>query len=129
MAAMSPSIEEFLAEDHIGTLTTIRPDGSPHVAPVRFTWDGTAGVVRVMTVLSSSKARNLIANPGGRAALCQTQGFRWVTLEGTALVSEDPARVTEGALRYARRYGSGPPNPPGRVVIEIAVDRVMSLNV
>ena len=40
----------------------------------------------------------------------------------------DPARVAEGARRYAERYYSPPPNPPGRVVIEIEVDRVLSLN-
>jgi hypothetical protein len=28
--------EAFLAEPHIATLTTLRPDSSPHVVPVRF---------------------------------------------------------------------------------------------
>jgi general stress protein 26 len=81
-----------------------------------------------MTVATSRKARNLLAAPGGRVALCQVDGFRWVTLEGTAEVVADPARVERGARLYARRYWSAPPTPPGRVVIEIAVDRVLSLN-
>jgi F420H(2)-dependent biliverdin reductase len=55
-------------------------------------------------------------------------GFRWVTLEGTATVSAAPARVAEGVRRYTERYGSPPPDPPGRVVIEIAVDHLMKLN-
>jgi hypothetical protein len=80
----------------------------------------------VLTVASSRKARNLAA--GGRAALCQVAGFRWVTLEGTATVSAAPEPVAEGVRRYTERYGSPPPAPPGRVVIEIAVDRVMKLN-
>ncbi|GAA0575917.1 pyridoxamine 5'-phosphate oxidase family protein [Streptomyces crystallinus] len=126
---VSASVEAFLTEPHIGVLTTIRPDGSPHVAPVRFTWDAEAGLARVMTVVSSRKARNLLAAPGGRVAICQVAGFSWVTLEGTAVVQDEPARVSEGARRYARRYRSGPPNPPGRVVVEIQVDRVLSLNV
>ncbi|MFK8905565.1 pyridoxamine 5'-phosphate oxidase family protein [Streptomyces sp. YS-3] len=126
---VSASVEAFLTEPHIGVLTTIRPDGSPHVAPVRFTWDAEAGLARVMTVSTSRKARNLIAAPGSRVAICQVAGFSWVTLEGTAEVRDEPARVTEGARRYTRRYRSGPPNPPGRVVVEIRVDRVMSLNV
>jgi PPOX class probable F420-dependent enzyme len=125
---LSPTVEEFLAEKHLATLTTFRPDGSLHVVALRFTWDGKAGLARVMTVASSRKARNLITNPGSRAALCQVAGFRWVTLEGIATVSDDPQRVDEGARRYAKRYGSPPPDPPGRVVLEIAVDRVMSLN-
>jgi hypothetical protein len=96
------------------------------VVPVRFTWDGT--LARVMTVASSRKARNLTAGPYGRAALCQVAGVRWVTLEGTATVSADPLRVAEGARRYTERFCSPPPAPPDRVVVEIAVDRVMNLN-
>jgi PPOX class probable F420-dependent enzyme len=125
---LSASLGSFLAQSHPATLTTFRPNGSPHVVVVRFTWDGPAGLARVLTVASSRKARNLAANPGSRAALCQLAGFRWITLEGTAIVSNDPQRVADGARRYERRYGSPPPDPPGRVVIEIAVDRVMSLN-
>lgn len=121
---MRKAVEAFLAEPHVATLTTLRPDGSPHVAPVRFTWDGT--LARVMTVASSRKVRNL--STYDRAALCQVAGFRWVTLEGTATVSADPRRVAEGVRRYTERFRSPPPDPPGRVVVEIAVDRVMNLN-
>ena len=70
----------------------------------------------------------VLAAPGSRVALCQVHGFTWVTLEGTGTVVDDPARVTLGAGLYAKRYWSAPPNPPGRVVIEIAVDRVLHLN-
>jgi PPOX class probable F420-dependent enzyme len=126
---VSASLETFLNEPrHVASFTTIRPDGTLHVAPVRFTWDGDAGLVRVLTVASSRKARNLLAAPGSRVALCQVEGFTWVSLEGTGIVVDDPSRVAQGAGRYARRYCSAPPAPPGRVVIEIAVDRVLSLN-
>ncbi|MDI3423694.1 pyridoxamine 5'-phosphate oxidase family protein [Streptomyces luteolus] len=127
-AAVSPTVEDFLSTPQIGTLTTLRPDGSPHVTAVRFTWDAGAGTARVLTVDTSRKARNILAAPGSRVALCQAEGFCWVTLEGTAQVSAEPTRVAEGVRRYAKRYFSPPPNPPGRVVLEIAVDRVLSLN-
>jgi PPOX class probable F420-dependent enzyme len=120
--------QAFLAEPHLATLTTIRPDGSPHAVPVRFTWDGDAGLARVMTTASSRKARNLTTNPGSRVALCQVAGFRWITLEGTATVSDDPRQVADSAAHYIRRYQSPPPDPPGRVVVTIAVDSVMTLN-
>ncbi|MCP2168876.1 pyridoxamine 5'-phosphate oxidase family protein [Goodfellowiella coeruleoviolacea] len=126
--AVSGSTLAFLAEPHLATLTTFRPDGSPHVVAVRFTWDERAGLARVLTVASSRKARNLLAQPGSRAALCQVAGFRWVTLEGPATVSTDPVRVADAARRYARRYAAPAPNSPDRVVIEIAVDRVLRLN-
>jgi PPOX class probable F420-dependent enzyme len=122
------SYDDFLTRPHIATMTTLRPDGSPHVVAVRFTWDRSSGLARVLTIASTRKARNLLAAPGGRVALCQATGFRWITLEGPATVSGDPRRVAEGVRRYTERYGSQPPEPPGRVVVEIAVDRVTSLN-
>jgi F420H(2)-dependent biliverdin reductase len=121
-------VEAFLAERHVATLTTVRPDGSPHVVAVRFTWDEATRLARVLTVASSRKARNLAAG-GGRAALCQVAGFRWVTLEGAATVSADPLRVDEGVHRYTERFRAPPPEPPDRVVVEIAVDRIMKLNI
>ena len=62
MNSLPRSVEAFLAEPHLATLTTIRPDGSPHVVPVRFSWDGAASLARVMTVASSRKARTLAAD-------------------------------------------------------------------
>ncbi|MEU4514948.1 TIGR03618 family F420-dependent PPOX class oxidoreductase [Nonomuraea wenchangensis] len=121
------SLLRFLAGPDVATLTTLRPDGTPHVTAVRFTWDADASLARVLTVAGSRKIRNLAATP--HAALCQVDGFRWVTLEGDATVSADRGRVAEAARRYTRRYGSPPPAPPGRVVVEIAVNHVMTLNI
>jgi PPOX class probable F420-dependent enzyme len=118
----------LLAEPQPCALTTLRPDGSPHVVAVRFTWDQRRGLVRILTVAASRKARNVAANPGGRAVVCQIDGFRWISLEGPAVVTDDPARVAAGVRHYTRRYAVPPPNPPGRVVLEIAVDRILSLN-
>ncbi|MCU1682203.1 MAG: pyridoxamine 5-phosphate oxidase [Amycolatopsis sp.] len=122
---LSQSTQDFLTENALCTLTTCRPDGSFHVAPVRFTWDRDAGLVRVMTVGSRRKARNISERPGARATACQLVGYRWVTLEGPATVSAEPARVAEGARRYTERYQSPPPDLLGLVVIEIQVDRVL----
>lgn len=127
--ALPVAASTFLAEPRVAALTTIRPDGSLHAAPVRFTWDGDAGLVRVLTVASTRKARNVAANPGSRVALCQVDGFRWVTLEGTAAISVDVDQLSEGVARYTDRYQSAPPDPPGRVVITIAVDNAITLNI
>ncbi|MBD0707896.1 MULTISPECIES: pyridoxamine 5'-phosphate oxidase family protein [unclassified Streptomyces] len=119
--------EAFLAENHQCTLTTLRPDGTPHVAPVRFTWDGETGTVRVMTTVSRRKVRNILAGEESPVAVCQSAGPRWITLEGLATVSTDPARVGEGIRRYTERYWSPPPRFPGLAVVEIVVERVMGL--
>jgi PPOX class probable F420-dependent enzyme len=122
--ALPPDALAFLTERHLATLTTLRPDGSPHVVAVGVTWDDDAGLARVITFGSSRKARNLLAAPGSRAAVSQVDGGRWLTLEGPAVVTDDPARVAEAVQRYAQRYRE-PGERPDRVAIEIAVDRVL----
>ncbi|MFD5464964.1 pyridoxamine 5'-phosphate oxidase family protein [Kitasatospora sp. NPDC127059] len=123
------STRAFLARPDTATLTTLRPDGTPHVAPVRFTFDPATGLARVTTRARARKARN-VASTGAeaRVALCQADGFRWATLEGRATVTDDPERLAEAVRRYTARYRAAPPAPPDLVVLEIAVDRVLSLN-
>lgn len=112
----------FLAERHLATLTTLRPDGSPHVAPVGFTFDADAGLARIITFRSARRVANIGA--GQRVAVSQVDGARWLTLEGRAEVTDDPDRVAEAVRRYAERYRT-PGEREDRVAIEIAVDRVM----
>jgi PPOX class probable F420-dependent enzyme len=121
---LSPDVTAFLAERHLATLTTMRPDGTPHVTAAGFTWDPDGGLVRIITWAGSRKARNVAARPGSPAAVCQVDGRRWLTLEGTAQVTSDPARVTEAEARYAVRYRQ-PGDRPDRVVIELEVSRVL----
>jgi PPOX class probable F420-dependent enzyme len=121
-ADLSPAALEFVTARHLATLTTLRPDGSPHVVPVGFTWDPDRLVARVITSGSSRKARHAAA--GGRAVLCQVDGRHWLSFEGTASVRTDEASVREAVRRYAARYRV-PRDNPERVVVEIAVDRVL----
>jgi len=112
----------FLTERHLATLTTLRADGSPHVVPVGVTFDPGTLTARVITSGTSQKARHL--RDGGRVAVCQVDGARWLTLEGAATVRDDPASVADAVTRYAQRYRQPRVNP-ARVVIEISVDRVL----
>ena len=121
--------EEFLAfwtERHLCTLTTLRPDGSPHVVTVGATLDAEAGLARVITRRGSRKVANVDAAgvAGARVALCQHDGRRFCTLEGIAHVRRDPESVAEAVRRYALRYRQPEPNPE-RVAIEIAITRVL----
>jgi F420H(2)-dependent biliverdin reductase len=112
----------FLRERHLATLTTLRPDGTPHVVPVGFTWDDGAKVARVITSGPSRKARNAVV--GGRAVLAQVDGRRWLALEGPVEVLTDGPAVREAEDRYAARYRR-PRENPARVVLQISVDRVL----
>ncbi|MFE4051808.1 pyridoxamine 5'-phosphate oxidase family protein [Streptomyces sp. YIM B13518] len=117
----------FWREKHLCTLTTLRPDGTPHLVPVGVTYDPEARIARVITSGTSAKARHVRAAgaQGAAVAVCQVDGRRWATLEGRAVVRADRESVAEAERRYAERYGRTPRPNPSRVVIEIALTRAM----
>ena len=112
----------FLAERHLASLTTMRADGSPHVVPVGFSYSPAERLVRVITFAPSTKARN--AARGGRAAVSQVDGGRWLTLEGSVRLATDDSGVAAAVAGYAARYRQ-PGERLDRVAIEITVDRIM----
>ncbi|MDV8023206.1 TIGR03618 family F420-dependent PPOX class oxidoreductase [Rhodococcus sp. IEGM 1330] len=120
--ALADDAFEFLAERHLATLTTLRPDGTPHVVAVGFTYDAEARCARVITNDVSQKSIN--AGRGAYAAVTQIDGARWLTLEGPASVRNDRESVVDAENRYAQRYRV-PRENPTRVVIEIQVQRVL----
>jgi PPOX class probable F420-dependent enzyme len=117
---------EFWAERHLCTLTTLRADGTPHVVPVGATLDAEAGLARVIASGTSAKVRHVAAAGAGGApvAICQVDGRRWSTVEGRAVVRDDPSAVADAERLYAARYRVPRPNPQ-RVVIEVTVTRVL----
>ena len=121
--SLAPGLLTFLSERHLATLTTLRADGSPHVVPVGVTYDAATRTARVITSGTSAKARH-VRNGHRRVAVCQVDGRRWLTLEGTAVVRDDAAAVADAVERYTQRYRR-PRENPARVVIEISVDRIL----
>ncbi len=121
---------EFWTERHLCSLTTLRPDGRPHVVPVGVALDHEQQCAWVITTGGSRKVRNLLAAGddadgdavGGQVAACAVDGARWSTLEGTAVVVHDPASVARACERYAARYRV-PRDNPARVAIRISVAR------
>jgi PPOX class probable F420-dependent enzyme len=112
----------FLTERHLAMLTTLRPDNSPHVVAVGFTFDPKTHIARVITTGGSQKAVN--ADRGGVAVLSQVDGARWLSLEGRASVNSQVDAVRDAELRYAQRYRTPRVNPR-RVVIEVQIERVL----
>ena len=128
MIHLTPEQHVFVTERHLATLSTLRADGTPHVVPVGFTWDPEQGVLRITTRDGSAKVRNIESRAGQeggvRGAVCQVDGGRWMTLEGTMDVSRDPEEVEEAMRRYALRYRTLQPDPR-RIVLRLAPDRLM----
>jgi PPOX class probable F420-dependent enzyme len=115
---------EFWSERHLAVLSTVRGDGSVHATPVGVTVDPESGMARVICSGTSYKARAIRRLGTAAVAVTQVDGRRWSTLEGLAVVVDEPERVRDAEQRYARRYKEPRVNPQ-RVVLEITVTKVL----
>ncbi|MEV6839467.1 PPOX class F420-dependent oxidoreductase [Streptomyces sp. NPDC051133] len=117
-----------------GKLSTVRADGSPHVAPIWFLLDGDELVFN--TGKETVKGRNLARD--GRVALCVDDDrppFHFVVLNGRARLSEDLDQVRHWATRIAARYMGderaeeyGARNGvPGELLVRVTVDNVVAI--
>ncbi len=124
--------ELFLAQPRIAHLVTLRPAGTPHVAPVWFLWDG--GRAFVMADANAVKVRNIKRNPAVALSIATPERpLSYVVLEGQAEVTSEG--LEQVVQRMCVRYDG-----PGRgddfakellgeermVLLQITVDRVMS---
>ncbi|MCE4942543.1 MULTISPECIES: PPOX class F420-dependent oxidoreductase [Streptomyces] len=117
-----------------GKLSTVRADGSPHVAPVWFLMDGDDLVFN--TGRDTVKGRNLARD--GRVALCvddERPPFSFVVVQGTAALSEELSDVRHWAARIAARYMGedraeeyGARNGvPGELLVRVRIDRAVAV--
>ena len=124
--------ESFLAQPRIAHLATLRPSGTPHVAPVWFLWD--RGRAWVMADAGAVKVRNVKGNPAVTLSIATPKRpLSYVILEGRAQINtEDLDSVVE---RMCVLY-DGPEKGADfakellgedrMVLLEISVDRIMS---
>jgi PPOX class probable F420-dependent enzyme len=116
-----------------GKLSTVRADGSPHVAPIWFVLDGDDLVFN--TGQATVKGRNLARD--GRVALCVDDDrppFAYVVLQGRARISEDLDEMRHWAGRIGARYMGeeraeefGARNGvPGELLVRVRIDRVLA---
>jgi PPOX class probable F420-dependent enzyme len=116
-----------------GKLSTVRADGSPHVAPIWFLLDGDH--VLFNTAKDTVKGRNLARD--GRVALCVDDDqppFDFVVLEGRAELSEDLGELRHWAARIGARYMGedraeefGKRNGvPGELLVRVSIEKVVA---
>jgi PPOX class probable F420-dependent enzyme len=117
-----------------GKLSTVRADGSPHVAPIWFLLDGDELVFN--TGKETVKGRNLARDE--RVALCVDDDrppFHFVVLNGRARLSEDLTELRHWATRIAARYMGedraeeyGARNGvPGELLVRVTVEQVVAV--
>jgi len=96
---------------HTGKLATVMADGRPHIAPIWFALDLSAGgsspigEIVFNTNRETLKGRALLHDP--RVALCvddERPPFSFVCIEGVASVSDELSEVARWATIIAGRY-------------------------
>ncbi|MFD3309287.1 PPOX class F420-dependent oxidoreductase [Streptomyces sp. NPDC058694] len=116
-----------------GKLSTVRADGSPHVAPIWFLLDGDDLVFN--TAKTTVKGRNLARD--GRVAVCVDDDrppFAYVVLQGRARISEDLDELRLWAGRIGGRYMGeeraeefGARNGvPGELLVRVRIEKVLA---
>jgi PPOX class probable F420-dependent enzyme len=98
-------IRAFLSSGtRTGKLATVRPDGSPHVAPIWFVLDDDGSIV-FNTGRDTVKGRALRRDP--RVSLVvddEAPPFAYVRVDGVAELSEDLEEMLPWSTRIAARY-------------------------
>ncbi|MGP3939844.1 MULTISPECIES: PPOX class F420-dependent oxidoreductase [Streptomyces] len=127
--------QKFLMEGtRTAKLSTVRADGSAHIAPVWFLLDGDDLLFN--TGQETVKGRNLARD--GRVAICVDDDrppFAFVTLRGQAELIDDLQQVRDWATRIAARYMGesrakefGDRNGvPGELLVRVRIDKVLAL--
>ncbi len=93
-----------LDEADLAWLTTVRPDGRPHVTPLIFAW--LDGAVYFTTGPGERKAANLSGNPHcilTTGCNAMDHGLD-VVIEGEAVAVTDPAELRRVADAFAAKY-------------------------
>ncbi len=93
----------LLDKPRTAKVATVRPDGSPHVAPVWFTLDGDD--VIFTTWHTTVKAHNLAENKHVAISVDDDQPpYAFVLIEGTAEVDKRAPDLLKWTTALARRY-------------------------
>ena len=83
-------IDRLLRSEPVIWLSSVRPDGGPHLVPIWFSWDGRD--ILIASKPRAQKIRNLRANPTVMLALGEAEhDFDVGLLEGRAELLERPA--------------------------------------
>ena len=96
------SVAAALESSEVVWLSSVRPDGAPHVVPTWFVWDGTAIVV--LSKPSAQKVRNLARMPRAMVAIGDPGAtFDVELVEAVAHLDDAPFDATLLG-RFARKY-------------------------
>jgi PPOX class probable F420-dependent enzyme len=132
MAKLTDNQADLFRGRNWGTVTTLRPDGTPHSTPVWVDTDGENVIFN--TAIGRVKERNLRRDP--RVSLvvlpAENQQAGYVSVTGTAEISEEGA--VEHINKLAQKYLGKEKYPwlqPGeqRVIVTITPEKIDNLRI
>lgn len=128
MKRLTAAHREFLENPFVGTITDLRPDGSPHTTVVWVDVDDDG--VSFNTAYGRAKPRYIADDPRVSLAVVDPEDpYRWISVSGTASLVDEGA--DEHIDRLATKYlgkDSYPFRAPGerRVTVKISPTRIES---
>jgi PPOX class probable F420-dependent enzyme len=101
MATLNDNARKFLEQPFVGTVTTLRQDGSPHSTIV---WvDTDTDEVSFNTAAGRAKEKHLRNDPRVSVLVVDPENtYKWVALSGTAEITTDGA--DEQIDKLAKKY-------------------------
>jgi PPOX class probable F420-dependent enzyme len=91
----------FLSENNLARIATVKPNGAPHVSPVWYLWEKNQLFIAIPR--TSVKTRNIRKNNKVAVTIDSTIGPKGVIIEGTAEIEELSEDIE---LRLIQRYVS-----------------------
>lgn len=111
------TVAEIMEDTRIAVLTYVGPDGSLVSTPMGTQDFETPGTVWFLTERDTDKVRAIEADPRVNVSYSSKSG--WVSLSGTARVSDDRAKLKELWDASAGIFMSGGPEDSSNVLLEV----------
>jgi PPOX class probable F420-dependent enzyme len=103
MASLSDAARAYLNERRFAVLATINEDGTPQQTVMWYELRDEH--VMMNTAAGRLKQNNIRRDP--RVSICVEDGYRYVTIRGTATVVEDRETTQRDIYALAQRYNPG----------------------
>ena len=136
MSELTLEMREFLNEVHFAVVATIHADGFPHQTVMWYVLQDD-GSVLLNTPFNSLKHRHVKRD--NRVSVCVEDGYRYLTIQGTVTINEDPQQAGQDYALLGQRYmgtfaarpqagGQGRPaiSDRPRVTLQMTVESVVS---
>src|ERR1700727_3512508 len=101
-------LEEFLAEPRNVVIAGIRRDGTPHLSPNWFYWDGEK--FYVSTTRNRAKYHIFRRDPRAELVVDDATGYRYVHVAATAEIREDVTANLSLFRAIRAKHGRAPPS-------------------